>query len=69
MKIRNISPRGALDVPLLGCVVDAGAVTEVTKAQADLLLPQSDNWAAVRPPHDPAAGKASTTTTGKGEVK
>lgn len=50
-KIRNTSPRGALDVPLLGRVVDAGEVTEVTADQAQRLLPQSDNWA----PADKAA--------------
>lgn len=56
MKIRNISPRGALDVPLLGRVVEAGEVTEVTKDQADRLLPQSDNWEPVE-------------NTGKGDPK
>lgn len=64
MKIRNISPRGALDVPLLGRVVDAGAVTEVTKDQAERLLPQSDNWAAVAP-RKPAQGATTTTKGGK----
>lgn len=46
-KIRNISPRGDLDVPLLGRVVEAGRSVTVTAEQARLLLPQGDNWATV----------------------
>ena len=44
MLIRNVSPRGDLEVPLLRCVVLAGEVVDVTAEQADLLLPQVDNW-------------------------
>jgi hypothetical protein len=56
MKIRNQSPYGALDVPLLaregepyddhgeGCVA-AGEELEVTEDQARRLLPQRENWA------------------------
>lgn len=49
-KIRNICPRGDLDVPLLGRVVEAGQVVDVTAEQAARLLPQVDNWATVETP-------------------
>lgn len=44
MKIRNVSPRGALDVPLLRRVVDAGEVVQVSDVHAAVLLGQVDNW-------------------------
>lgn len=43
-KIRNVSPYGDLDVPLLGVVVEAGGVVDVTDEVADRLLAQADNW-------------------------
>jgi hypothetical protein len=67
VKIRNISPRGALDVPLLGRVVEAGAVVEVTADQADRLLPQADNWEKAQTPMPHAA--AASGPTRKGEAK
>lgn len=45
-KIKNVSPFGDLDVPLLGRVVESGSITEVTDAQAEILLQQPDNWKA-----------------------
>lgn len=45
--IRNISPLGALDVPLLGRVLEAGEEADVTEDQAERLLTQSDNYEAV----------------------
>lgn len=42
--IRNVSPRGALDVPLLGRALDAGEVVEVSAEHAAILLAQVDNW-------------------------
>ena len=47
MRIRNINPLGAVDVPLLGRIVEAGESVEVTGEQADLLLDQPTNWATV----------------------
>lgn len=44
MLIRNVSPRGDLDVPLLRRVVLAGEAVDVTPEQAQALLPQEDNW-------------------------
>jgi hypothetical protein len=42
--IRNISPRGDLDVPLLRRVVAVGEVVDVDPAHAEILLEQVDNW-------------------------
>ncbi len=42
--IRNVSPRGDLDVPLLGRIVAAGEVVDVDPAHAEILLEQVDNW-------------------------
>lgn len=46
-KIRNVSPFGDLDVPLLGRVVASGETVEVTEEQAELLLQQPDNYQPV----------------------
>lgn len=43
-KIENVSPYGALDIPLLRRTVDAGEVVEVTVEQAERLLPQAENY-------------------------
>jgi hypothetical protein len=45
MKIKNISPYGALDVPLLRTVLEPGQVIDVTEDQAHALLLQPDNYA------------------------
>lgn len=45
-KIKNVSPFGDLDIPLLGRVVGAGSVVEVTDEQAAVLLLQEDNFHA-----------------------
>ena len=47
MLIRNVSRFGDLEVPLLGRVVIAGEVVEVTAEQAERLLPQVENWQPV----------------------
>ncbi|WP_159702476.1 hypothetical protein [Arthrobacter sp. 18067] len=44
MKLKNISPLGALDVPLLRTVVEAEEVITVTDDQARVLLLQPDNF-------------------------
>lgn len=47
VRIRNNSPRGALDVPLLGGrTVDRGAAVDVLPAHAEILLRQ-DIWELV----------------------
>lgn len=45
-QIRNDSPLGDLDVPLLRRIVRAGETVDVTDDQASRLLPQ-DIWTAV----------------------
>lgn len=46
MKFKNVSPLGALDLPLVGRVVGPGEVIEVSAAQARHLQGQSD-WVPV----------------------
>ncbi len=46
-KIKNVSPFGALDVPLLGVIVEPGETVEVTDEQAAVLLLQDLNFAPV----------------------
>jgi hypothetical protein len=43
-KLKNISPLGALDVPLLRTIVEAGQTVDVTEDQARVLLLQHDNY-------------------------
>ena len=45
--LKNVSPVGDLDIPLLGRVVAAGEEFEVTAEQAGLLLPQEANFVKV----------------------
>ena len=46
-KIKNVSPFGDLDVPLLGVIVEAGATVEVDDDHAAILLQQELNFAPV----------------------
>ncbi|MEP6477848.1 MAG: hypothetical protein ABJB03_00525 [Rhodoglobus sp.] len=63
MKIKNVSPVGDLDLPLIGRTVLASEVFEVPKDQALLLLEQPDNFREVKPraatPRKPAAATTS----------
>ena len=43
-KIKNVSPLGALDVPLLRAVLEPGQVIDVTDDQAAALLLQPGNY-------------------------
>lgn len=45
--VKNVSPLGALDIPLLGKVVGAGEEFEVPASVADVLLQQPDNFQPV----------------------
>jgi hypothetical protein len=58
-KLKNISPLGALDVPLLRRVVDAGEVFDTTEEQAKVLLLQHDNYQ----PADKAAKTLAASLT------
>lgn len=43
-RIKNVSPFGDLDVPLLGQIVEHGSIIEVSDEQAEILLQQESNW-------------------------
>lgn len=47
-KFKNVSPLGALDLPLVGSAVGRGEVIEVTAAQAVHLAGQDDTWQPVK---------------------
>ena len=47
--IRNVSPLGDLDVPLLGRILAAGEEVDVPKAAAVRLLDQPDKFQPVTP--------------------
>lgn len=51
--IRNDSPQGALDTPLLHRTVDAAEVVKVSRAHADILTKQSI-WTEVPEPTPPS---------------
>lgn len=55
MKVRNVSPLG--DVEVLGRIVAAGDVFEVSDEQAAALLAQPDNFAPVVEPKAKEASK------------
>lgn len=44
MKLRNTSPYGDLDIPLVRRVVQGGTTFEVTEEQAKILLTQTENY-------------------------
>lgn len=58
-QIKNVSPYGALDVPLLGRVVEAGETVEVDDAHAEILLRQAENFVSADPPAEPPAAPAN----------
>ncbi|WP_066586307.1 hypothetical protein [Cellulomonas timonensis] len=76
-KYKNISPLGALELPLIGRVVERGEVITVTTTQARHLAGQTDAWQPVKGApgtQDPAevpgpqdAADGATTTQGEGE--
>lgn len=63
MKIRNVSPQGDLDVPLLGRIVAKGEVFDVPAEHAELLLAQPYHYKKA------AAPKARPVTKKEGETK
>lgn len=46
-KVKNVSTQGDLELPMLGRIVKAGEVFEVPADVAELLVVQSNVWAAV----------------------
>ncbi|WP_160665338.1 hypothetical protein [Pseudarthrobacter sp. ATCC 49987] len=60
MKIKNVSPLGALDVPLLRTVLEPDQIVDVTEDQARALLLQPGNYEpADRPAKTLAASLAA----------
>lgn len=49
-QIQNVSPLGAIEVPLLGRILDAGEIVDVSPEHADILLEQPGNYALVDQP-------------------
>lgn len=43
-KIKNVSPFGDLEVPLLGIVIESGSILDVSEEEARILLMQEDNF-------------------------
>lgn len=58
-KIKNVSPFGDLEVPLLGQVVAHGSIVEVTEEQAKILLAQEGNFKAWGPDSQEALATAT----------
>lgn len=52
-KFKNVSPLGALDIPTLGIVVEAGKTFEVPKNLIDYFAGQTANFARVVPRNAP----------------
>lgn len=52
--IKNVSPVGALDIPLIGRVVEADEEFEVPASVAEVLLGQPDNFQSVSKSKKPA---------------
>jgi len=63
--IKNVSPFGDVDSPLLGRSVEAGAVIEVTDEQAFDLLFQPLHWEAADAPAIKAAKASATPKDGE----
>jgi hypothetical protein len=72
-KFKNVSPLGALDLPLIGRVVEAGEIIEVTTARAKFLKGQTDTWKPMKgsttdddhDPDDPAGDGNTEAPTGE----
>ena len=62
IKVKNVSPFGHLDVPLLGRVVEAGEVFEAHEEHAAILLAQPFHYAPGDKPAE-AFLKAQTAAT------
>lgn len=59
-KFRNISPLGALDIPALGRIVEAGKVFEVEKGMVQHFADQTANFVQIKTsPRKPAKQKST----------
>lgn len=59
-KFRNVSPLGALDLALVGRVVEPGEVITVTESQAVHLAGQEGTWEPVETVTEPTPTPAPT---------
>ncbi len=58
-KFKNVSPIGALDIPALDRVVDAGEVFEATKETEAYFAAQPGNFQRITEPKRPKASKTA----------
>lgn len=63
-KIKNVSPFGDLDVPLLGIVFEHGTILDVSEEEARQLLQQEDNFK----PWGPEAREVLDHTQEEGDI-
>lgn len=61
--LRNVSPYGDLDVPLLRRVVAAGEKFECTTEEGKILARQAENFEVVKAPARKPAKKAAPAAT------
>lgn len=57
MKFKNVNPLGAVEVPILGRVLEAGEEFEATGDAAEALLAQPDNYVRTDGPKKKESGK------------
>jgi len=57
MKLKNVNPLGAVDLPLIGRTLDAGEVFEVDDKTGAVLLKQVGNYERAGAPRPPRARK------------
>jgi hypothetical protein len=79
-QFKNISPLGALDIPALGRIVQAGEVFDVPADLADYIAGQPKNFEPYKPPKQtkatppaaatvpPADATADVAPTGEGDT-
>ena len=64
MKIKNVSPFGDLDLPLIGRVVKAGEVFEIAEEDGLLIIEQTRNWKHIKPVNRKPAAKPAAVKGG-----
>lgn len=55
MRLRNTNPLGAVELPLIGRVLEPGDVFEIDDERGNALLEQAGNYELVREPKAPSA--------------
>lgn len=67
MKIKNVSPLGDLDLPLIGRVVEYGEEFEVSDDIGEQIVAQETNWEWVDRPKEPKKPAAPTEPADGGD--